>query len=528
MKKGLLLSILVFALSFQAYSQADDILATVEWSSPMPKTYVNIVYSDSARIYYAGRVSSGFTKYDEIFGRMRVEDLEKELEITKEFEKIESAYPVSLGYKVKGEELHGFYTHYDKKKDLKSILVRKIIDENRKSGDFKVIGSIESSRSYKSSIDCKWSQNDSILMLVGSPEKESGDDNEAMEFQVLDHNYDLLYQARIELDFEDRFFSVVSQGVTNSGKILMLGYKTPNRKKGEKKKKESNETYYLYVYDQVSEELIEYDLGLKDKFITNIALKTDFEGNKTVLFGMYSDENRYTLTGTFYISIDQSNYEISNKKFNPFDQNFIELMTSKRGSKKKLDKGKKKQIESRSMHLRNFIIKENGGHLVVFENYDKWETASTFNKTYRTNLHYRYNEVFVQNYSPEGDVIWTAFIPKYQQTTNDGGMYSGYLLVVDQNKLHFIYNDHKKNEALWGNKKKDQKVNKGFSKANLVMVTLTEGGDLSYNVLMKTKIEKFMISPRLSRMLGKNSNSGILFARKESASRLGRIELILE
>ena len=71
-------------------------------------------------------------------------------------------------------------------------------------------------------------------MLVGSPELESKSDKEAVEFKVLDHNYDLKYECRIELDFEDRYFRMLSYQITNSGHIMMLGYKVPNYKKREK------------------------------------------------------------------------------------------------------------------------------------------------------------------------------------------------------------------------------------------------------------------------------------------------------
>jgi len=408
-------------------------------------------------------------------------------------------------------------------------LVRKIIDENRKSGDYKIIGSIESSRSYKTALSYEWSENDSILMLVGSPEKDSKSDKEAVEFKVLDHNYDLMYECRIELDFEDRFFKIVSYRITNSGHIMILGYKVPNKKKGEKReRKESNETYYLYVYDVDKDELIEYDLGLKDKFITNIDIKTDFEGNKSVIYGIYSNDGFFGMAGTFYLSINQLNYEVMQEKFNPFDKEFMKLMSNKKSQKKKLDKGKQDQIEKKDVVLRNVIRKQDGGHLVVFENYDFWISTYVAQNGSRTETyHYPYNEIFVQNYSSEGDVIWTAYIPKYQYTKDDGGIYSGYMLMVDENRLHFVYSDHKKNEKLWGTKK-SQKVNTKFKKANLVMVTLTEDGDLSYNVLMPTRNEKFMILPRFSRMLGKNSNQGIILADKGRTTRFGKIEIIID
>lgn len=44
-----------------------------------------------------------------------------------------------------------------------------------------------------------------------------------------------------------------------------------------------------------------------------------------------------------------------------------------------------------------------------------------------------------------GDVIWTADIPKYQQSSNDGGFYSSYVFGFDGESMHFVFNDHPKN-----------------------------------------------------------------------------------
>ncbi len=102
MKNKLLLLLSLF-YSLVGLSQADDVLATVEWAAPMPKTNVRIIHSDSANFYYAGKVFSFFSS-DEIFGKMRVDDMEKEMEITKERKKFNNDNPEILGYKVRGEE----------------------------------------------------------------------------------------------------------------------------------------------------------------------------------------------------------------------------------------------------------------------------------------------------------------------------------------------------------------------------------------------------------------------------------------
>jgi hypothetical protein len=528
MKNKLLLLLSLF-YSLVGLSQADDISVTIDWANPIDRSWVFPVHVDSVNFYYAGVYLKGLLPLDEVMGKIRLDDLEREVQVQLEPEKIDREYPENLGFKVRGNELHGFYKHYDKKADINSILVRKVIDENGKSGEFRTLGTLESSKSYKANWDYQWSDNDSILMLVGHPELESKKDNEAIEFNVIDYNYDVLYECRIELDFQDRYFKIMSYKITNSGKIWMLGYKMPNRRKGEKvKKDQSNETYYLYVYDVDKEELIEYDLGLKDKYITNIDMRTDFENNKAVIYGIYSDAAFNAMAGSFYLSLDQIKVEVTKEKFNPFDKEFVKLMSNKKSDKKKVEKGEQEEIENKKVVLKEIVRKDDGGHLVVFENYRYWrQTYYRQNGSTQTTDYYQYNEIFVQNYTPDGDVIWTAFIPKKQHSTNDDGRYSGFLLLVNGNKLHFIYNDHIKNEERWGTDEEQKVV--GFlsrKKLNLAMVTLSEDGDLSYKVLMPTVVEKFTICPRESKMIGKNSNKAIISGLSGADTRFGLLELI--
>lgn len=527
MRKYLLIS--AFLVSLLGYSQADDILATVEWADPMPKQMVSIVHSDSDFVFYAGIKKTGFLSYDQVFGRMDKFTLDKDLEVVKDADKYKGEYPTSLGYKVRNNELHGFFEHYDKKADRHTLLVRKLLDERRKMGPYKVLASLPSKRRSKGDLTYTWSENDSLLMIIGNPPVKKKTDTEKVIFTVLDMGYEKIFEAEIELEFADRYFSITDYEITNKGDILMMGYKTPNKKKGEKKeRKGTNRKYYLYVLDQETEELIEYDLGLEDKFVSNIDLSVDFENNTAALYGVYGDSEYGSVVGTFYISIDQSTYDVQNSKFNEFDKEFKVLMATSKRKAKKIKKGKEAEIENLRVKLRNVIRKEDGGHLVVFEEYYFYVTSSTdANGNTSYTYHYHYEDIFVQNYTSEGDVVWTAYLPKEQRTTNDEGKYSGFLLVVDQNRLHFIYNDNPKNQERWGTDEELKNLG-SLKKANLVMVSLTEEGDLTYNILMPTRTDKFYICPRKSRMTGRNSNTGILTSYKKSDTRFGILELFFE
>lgn len=524
------LFLLAFLFTQFVKGQADDILATIEWSNPLLKKYVEVVKTDSNYIYYAGIEKKNLFNYDQVIGRLNKDDLEKDLEIVKDAEKYKGAYPQVLGYKVRHGQLHGYFEHYDKKNDVHTILARKLLDENRKMGPYKVLGELDSKRRSKGDLDYSWSENDSLLLLFGNPPLKDKNAVERVQITLLNYDYEPMYEAEIELSFADKYFAIRDYEVTNKGDILMLGYKIPNPKKGEKKnRKKSNQAFYLYVLDQKSGEIIEYNLGLDDKFISNIELSCDFDNNTSVLHGIYGDTEFGSMSGTFYISIDQSTYEVINSKFNPFDKDFKKLMARSKREKKKIEKGKEDEIENVDVVLRHVIRKKDGGHLVVFEDYDHWVvTTRGPNGGYSNTDHYHYKDIFVQNYSSDGEVIWTAFLPKNQKSTDDFGRWSGFMLVVDKDRLHFIYNDHPKNEERWGTEDEIKKLTK-FKKANLAMVTLSEEGSLEYNVLMPSSNEKFLISPSRSKMFSEeNSNSGVITSHNKNSTRLGKLELFFD
>lgn len=283
----------------------------------------------------------------------------------------------------------------------------------------------------------------------------------------------------------------------------------------------------LYVLDQKTGELVEYDLGLKDKFIINIGMTPDFKNNTTILNGIYGESGFGSMAGSFFLSLDQRTFEVSESKYSAFDKDFKVLMARNKRQAKKIKEGKEDEIKKMDVVLREVIQKPDGGMLVVFEDYDFWITSSDNPGNTFYTYHYSYKDIFVLNYDVQGEVVWTAFLPKDQYSENDKGIWGGYLLVVDKNRLHFIYNDHKKNEALWGTDKELKQLKK-YKKGQLVMVSLSEEGALEYNVLMLSSIDKFLITPKQSRMLGRNSNTGIIASYKgTSSTRIGRLELFL-
>ncbi|RME12050.1 MAG: hypothetical protein D6816_01385 [Bacteroidetes bacterium] len=113
--------------------------------------------------------------------------------------------------------------------------------------------------------------------------------------------------------------------------------------------------------------------------------------------------------------------------------------------------------------LDRLILRSDGGAVLVAEQFyieretyyrDYYPTYGYYpygyyNSYYRNSRDidylYNYNDIIVVNIRPDGDLQWTARIPKWQETRNDGGYYSSYAMSIVRDKLYFLFNDDARN-----------------------------------------------------------------------------------
>ena len=97
------------------------------------------------------------------------------------------------------------------------------------------------------------------------------------------------------------------------------------------------------------------------------------------------------------------------------------------------------------------ILRNDGGALLIAEQYFVQEEydRNQFYDPYYSNYYnrnyndidyvYNYNDIIVVNIRPDGEIEWTARIPKRQVTTNDGGYYSSYAMSIVRSKIYFVF-----------------------------------------------------------------------------------------
>ena len=258
------------------------------------------------------------------------------------------------------------------------------------------------------------------------------------------------------LPYSDEQFVIEEYKVDERGNVFLLGVlfkdKVRVRRQGL-----PNYQYIILAYTQQGEKIDEYQIDLKDKFITDLTFKINRSG-ELVCSGFYSERGTYSVKGTYFFKIDAATKFVSNTNMKPFD---FEFLTDYMGNneKRRAERAEASGNTNRTPELYRYsldelILRTDGGALLIAEqyfveqvNYSNWDP---FLRRYvfdpvRFTYYYNYNDIIIVNIRPSGEIEWTARIPKRQVTVNDGGYFSSYARAIVRDRIFFIYNDNARN-----------------------------------------------------------------------------------
>ena len=141
-----------------------------------------------------------------------------------------------------------------------------------------------------------------------------------------------------------------------------------------------------------------------------------------------------------------------------------------------------------------------------------------------TEYYYNYNDIIVVNIQPDGEIEWTARIPKKQISRNDGGYYSSYSVSIVRDKIYFIYNDTEEN-YIQNERIKQTYEFKGGSKRSLIAVAeISRNGSVDIFPLFKNRDADIITQPKMCKQVGKKNM--IIYGEKGRTYRFGSVEFI--
>ncbi len=518
MKKVLFPFLITLLYSNVTFSQASSV--EVEWG-PLLKAkdtdFNYVIGADDEFFYTFGVEDKG------MFGALLARDLHIKKYSRDKYRLIYDREIKSFEYKgkdadfaecrIENGEVHVFFKVFHSQLDTK-FMIRRIVDAKGRVSASEEVANVPAERRSDGNFIINYSK-DSSKVLIYSDFPYEKKESEKFKVNVLDRNLNMLWEKEVTLPYTDKYFTLQDQTVTNDGDVFIIGYAEPDRDKGERKqRKESNEYYKVFRVSE-NDDIMEYDLGLDDKFVSSVAISSDFGENQMAIAGFYSDQKANRVGGSFYITIDQETLDPTTFSSEPFGKDFMKNFMSDR----KVEKGR----ELYNFEFREFLRRKDGGAVAVAEQYYVvTSTTRMANGATSTTYYYHYNDIIVININPDGTIAWTSHIPKFQTSANDGGFYSSYLLLVEEQALNFIFNDNRKNLQRMADDK-DLKGLGNVKKSVAIISTVDANGNVTREELFNNRDLSAILVPKKSVQI--SDREVILFGIKRSRNRFGTMTL---
>jgi len=423
-------------------------------------------------------------------------------------------------------EIYVFSSFSDKKTKINSLFLEHIDKETLLAdGDLEEIAHIDYSEfsrwnngGYESCIS-----RDSSKILVYYQLPYDKDQNEEIGFIIFDRNMKQLWKKEITVPYKDKLFFIEDYLVDNSGNVHLLGVIFKDKARY-KKRGEANYHYQILSYYDEGETEVEYPVEIENKFITDMQITIN-DNQNIICAGFYSDEGTSSIIGSYFLTLDSKTKNIIVENYKKFDIDFItQNLTDRQENKTKKKSEKGKNIELFEYDLNNIILREDGGAILVGEQYyvrvSHYTTYVNGVAQTHTTYYYYFNDIIVINYNPKGEIEWNVKIPKRQVSTNDGGPFSSYVLNIVDDKMYFIFNDHPKNLFYKGNGK--LYYFNGRSKESLVvLVELGLDGEFEKEALFSKEDAEVMTRPLLCKQI--SDREMILYGTTRKTGRFAKI-----
>lgn len=503
-----LLIVTLFASS-ALYSQSKSKAAKTIWGDDVrmsKRTFLNdIVGQDDDGIYAVQMSVGGMMRSGKIL--LERYDSNMNLSLSKELELEHNGDDLRYeGVRQLDEKLYLFssYTNDDTEKNY---LFYQPIDHLTlmPKGDVNPIGEIDFSeakrkRRNQGNYTVLTSDDDSkLIAFYNLPFEKEGD--ERFAYSVFDSDMEKISENTIELKYQDELFSLYDYELSNDGDFYLLGKiyedKVKNTVRGE-----PNYTFSVFRYAQGTDEVIEYKIDGGERFLTDFTLRVT-EDNDLICAGFYSDKATSLVGGSFYMKIDGESKKVIAEDFSDFELDFItQNLTEKQEKKAKKKAARGKEVELFEYDLDEIILREDGGAVLIGEQYYVRVSTSTITDANggtrtTTTYHYYYNDIIVISISPDGKIEWKEKIAKRQHSTNDSGYFSSYVLMVDDDKLRFIFNDNGEN-LFYKDGDKIHNFTRKLKRAMVSMVTMDSRGVQKREALFTALESGVLVRPKVS------------------------------
>lgn len=484
------LFLLIALLPFQLYAQME-----ITWGIPQKQArktaMTDMLGADSNFVYCLRADYALFGSSDPIIERYKQPEMS--LDYTKRIshKRFDGTHLRPQAQFLIGDKILAFATWYDADKNI-NFAFGEILDEhaNVERAWTEVARIPADKRNNAGSFLFRLSNDSTHILIVANPPYEKYAD-EKFTMHLIDAQLQKVWTNEIAPPYKDQYFSLDNYIVTAEGNVYILATISKDRTVMTRSERRKTPTYYhsALMYDPVKDSLKEFTIKLDPKFISDITMTVDRNGD-IICGGFYSNKSSNAIIGTFYLKINKTTGKMDHEGTMDFSSEFLtQFMTTKRAAKKK---------ELYDYNLRYLVQRSDGGAILVAEQYYETQVCNTDPRTGATTCtyYYYYNDIVVVNIKPDGTIEWARKIPKLQVSRNDGGYFLSFAFAVSGNKLQFMFNDHPKNLAVVASK--GYKYMNNVTKSVAVLITMEMNGEQTRQAMFRNRDLKTYLRPKLN------------------------------
>lgn len=297
--------------------------------------------------------------------------------------------------------------------DVKPILIDEIqFDKKRNRGLFYI----------------KHSKNNKLISVMYK-QTDLDDEKLNINISVLDTNLQLVWRNKYKTEFYDGTLYLNDFKLSNDSSVYVLTSLDLDKKLLRDKK------YTLNIANAKSNKLRPILISLDKYFINDIKMEIDYINNQIVMAGFYSELNSFSSAGIVYANI---NVNAETIKPRIYTESFKAKFLNEFNTEKTINRG----TELINYYIDRIIVRTDGGVVLIAEsNYITESTNyNSYYQLYTTSYTYHYDNILLFSINPNGNIHWESIVRKNQVSEDDAAFYSSYIICLDVDKVHVIYN----------------------------------------------------------------------------------------
>ncbi|MBO9202905.1 hypothetical protein J7I42_21625 [Niastella sp. MAH-29] len=378
-----------------------------------------------------------------------------------------------------------FTKQYDKDEKFTTLQATQIDQTTLGVTNTKEVGKFDAiSKRNQAGITVKPSPDKNYVMVMANAPYNKNE-NEKYFISVWDNKMNKAWEKMITLPYADKFVVVDEFRVSNEGEVYVM-CKHYDKEVNRERIRENGESipsykYKFFIYGKDDARPREHTLDFQNKFVHDVSLEFNTDGNITML-GLYKNKYNSYISGSFMAIFDKNTKLITMKRMQEFSFDGILAMVKKDGnaSLKTDDPGLYTRFRIMGTNKRN----DGSVDLLTELNYEYIvRTYNSSTHSYSEYPVYVAEDIVVINYKKDGNVVYTR-VPKAQkQAYMDHNI--SFKWMNQGNNLVLFYNDSKKNlnrdlekgVRSWGNE----------SNTEFVMAVVNDKGELQRQSLFSNK-----------------------------------------